>query len=70
MNEVREEIWHVLDSEIARHGNLTPHQMYEVVKKYETCVPRNKGLEGQGATSPSSQQKTSSQASNYNPDFH
>ena len=36
LNGVREEIWHVLDSEIARHGQLTPHQMYEVVKRYET----------------------------------
>ena len=33
LNEVREEIWHILDSEIARHSQLTPHQMYEVVKK-------------------------------------
>ena len=36
LNGVREEIWHVLDSKIARHGQLTPHQMYGVVKKYET----------------------------------
>ena len=28
LNGVREEIWHVLDSKIARHGQLTPHQMY------------------------------------------
>ena len=27
LNGVREEIWHVLDSEIARHGQLTPHQI-------------------------------------------
>ena len=32
LNGVREEIRHILDSEIARHGQLTPHQMYEVVK--------------------------------------
>ena len=36
LNGVREEIRHVLDSEIARHGQLTPHQMYKVVKRYET----------------------------------
>ena len=36
LNGVREEIWHILDSMIARHGQLTPHQMYEAVKKYET----------------------------------
>ena len=28
LNGVREEIRHVLDSEIARHGQLTLHQMY------------------------------------------
>ena len=27
LNGVREEIRHILDSEIARHGQLTPHQM-------------------------------------------
>ena len=42
LNGVREEIWHLLDSEIARHGQLTPHQMYEVVKRYETYIACNK----------------------------
>ena len=46
LNGVREEIWHVLDSEIARHGQLTLHQMYEVVKRYETYIAHNKCLEG------------------------
>ena len=35
LNGVREEIQHILDSKIARHGQLTLHQMYRVVKKYE-----------------------------------
>ena len=47
LNGVREEIQHVLDSEIARHGQLTPHQMYEAVKKYETYVAHNKCLKGE-----------------------
>ena len=34
------------DSDIARHGQLIPHQMYEVVKKYETYIAHNKRLEG------------------------
>ena len=46
LNGVREEIWHVLDSEIARHGQLTPHQMYEVVKRYETYVATTNTLKG------------------------
>ena len=41
LNGVREEIRHVLDSKIARHGRLTLHQMYEAVKKYETYVAHN-----------------------------
>ena len=44
LNRVKEEIQHVLDSKIARHGQLTPHQMYEAVKKYETYVGHSKCL--------------------------
>ena len=37
LNGVKEEIRHVLDSEMAkRNGHLTPQQMYEATKKYET----------------------------------
>ena len=60
----------MLDSQIVRHSHLTPHQMYEAVKKYETYVAHNKRLKGQGASLPKSQQKTSGQASNYKPHFH
>ena len=39
LNGVKEEIRHVLDSEMTkRNGHLTPQQMYEAVKKYETYV--------------------------------
>ena len=64
LNGVRQEIRHMLDSEIARRGPLTPHQMYEAVKKYETYMARNKRLEGQ-SSSPST-----GQTSNYKPRFH
>ena len=70
LNGVRQEIRHVLDSEIARRGPLTPHQMYEVVKKYETYVARNKRLEGQSSSPSTGQQKTAGQTSNYKPRFH
>ena len=46
LNGVREEIWHVLDSEIARHGQLTPHQMYRAVKRYEPTLPITNALKG------------------------
>ena len=70
LNGVREEIRHVLDSEIARRGRLTPHQMYEAVKKYETYVACNKRLEGWGASPPKGQSKAPNSASNYKPRFH
>ena len=39
LNGVQEEIRHILDSEVAKNGGkLTPQQMYEAVKKYETYV--------------------------------
>ena len=70
LNGVREEIWHVLDFEIARHGQLTPHQMYEVVKKYETYVAHNKCLEGKSASPHIGHQRTVAQTSGYKPRFH
>ena len=57
LNGVREEIRHILDSEIARHGQLTPHQMYKVVKKYETYVAHNKCLKGKSTSPHSGQQR-------------
>ena len=59
LNGVHEEIRHVLDSEIAKNGGkLTPQQMYEAVKRYETYVAHNKRLEGKGASPSTSQPKT------------
>ena len=70
LNGVREEIWHFLDSKIARHGQLTPHQMYEVVKRYETYVAHNKCLEGKSASPPVGHQRAAAQTSCYKPHFH
>ena len=70
LNGVREEIRHVLDSKIARYGQLTLHQMYEVVKKYKTYVARNKHLEGKSASPHSGQQRAAAQTSGYRPHFH
>ena len=70
LNGVREEIQHVLDSKIARHGRLTPHQMYEVVTKYETYVACNKCLEGKSASPHTNHQKAVPQTSGYKPRFY
>ena len=63
LNGVKEEIRHVLDSEMAkRYGHLTPQQMYEAVKKYETYVARNKRLDGKGTSTSAGQQKATGQS--------
>ena len=71
LNGVKEEIRHVLDSEMAkRDDHLTPQQMYEAVKKYETYVARNRRLDGKGISTPAGQQKATGQSSGYKPRFH
>ena len=71
LNGVNEEIRHVLDSEMAkRDGHLTPQQMYEAVKKYETYVARKRRLDGKGTSTPSGQPKAAGQPSGYKPRFH
>ena len=71
LNGVKEEIRHVLDSEMAkRDGRLTPQQMYEAVKKYETYVARNRRLDGKGTSTPAGQPKATGQPSGYKPRFH
>ena len=61
----------VLDSEVAKNGGkLTPQQMYEAIKKYETYVACNKRLGGKGASSSTSQQKGTGYTSFYWPWFH
>ena len=70
LNGVREEIWHILDSKIARHGQLTLHQMYEAVKRYETYVAHNKCLKGKSASPHIGHQRAVAQTSGYKPCFH
>ena len=71
LNGVQEEIRHILDSEIAKNGGkLTPQQMYEAVKRYETYVAHNKRLKCKGASSSSSQQKAAGHTLGYKPRFH
>ena len=70
LNGVREEIHHILDSEIARHGQLTLHQMYEVVKRYETYVTHSQHLEGKNASHHVSHQRAAAQTFGYKPCFH
>ena len=71
LNGVKEEIRHVLDSEMAkRDGHLTPQQMYEAVKRYGTYVARNKRLDRKGTATSPSPPKTTGQSLGYKPRFH
>ena len=71
LNGVQEEIRHILDSEIAKNGGkLTPQQMYEAVKRYETYVAHNKRLKGKGASTSTSQPKAAVHTLGYKPRFH
>ena len=70
LNGVREEIRHIPDSKIARHGQLTLHQMYEAVKKYEIYVAHNKCLKGKSTSPHSGHERAAAQASGYRPRFY
>ena len=71
LNGMKEEIRHVLDSEMdKRDGHLTPQQMYEAIKRYKTYVAWNKRLDGKGSSTSASQQKTTGQSSGYKSRFH
>ena len=71
LNGVQEEIRHVLDSKVVKNGGkLTPQQMYEAIKRYETYVACNKRLEGKGASSSTSQQRATGHTLGYRPQFH
>ena len=71
LNGEKEEIRHVLDSEMAKRDScLMPQQMYEAVKKYETYVARNRRLDGKGISTPAGQQKATGQSLGYKPRFH
>ena len=71
LNRVKEDIRHVLDSEMAKQdGHLTPQQMYKAVKRYETYMAQNKRPDGKGTSTSAGQQKTTGQPSGYKPRFH
>ena len=56
INGVQEEFRHVLNSKMARYGELTKEQMYNAVKRHEVYLGRTKHLRG-GATAPMTPQK-------------
>ena len=56
INGVQEEFRHVLNSKMARYGELTEEQMYNAVKRHEVYLGRTKHLRG-GATAPTTSQK-------------
>ena len=51
INGVQEEFRRVLNSEMARYGELTEEQMYNAVKKHEVYLARTKCVGGGGGSS-------------------
>ena len=51
LNGVNEEFWHVLDSEVAKYGELEPAQIYNAVKCHEAYLSHNKRLQNKGTYS-------------------
>ena len=51
LNGVNEEFWRVLDSEVAKYGELQPVQMYNAVKHHEAYLSWNKHLQNKGTYS-------------------
>ena len=64
INGVQEEFRHILNSEMARYGELTEEQMYNAVKRHEVYLGRTKHLGGGGTAPTTPQKSTTSQASN------
>ena len=71
INGVQEEFRHVLNSEMARYGELTEEQMYNAVKRHEVYLGRTKCLGGGGSTSTNPQKSTNPWASSnvFKPQF-
>ena len=70
LNGVNEEFWHVLDSEVAKYGELEPAQMYNTVKHHEAYLSQNKCLQNKGTYS--SQAKATQQTpwTTFKPRYH
>ena len=63
INGVQEEFRHILNSKMARYGELTKEQMYNAVKRHEVYLGRMKCLGG-GSTSTTPQKSTTPRTSN------
>ena len=64
INGVQEEFRHVLNSEMARYGELTEEQMYNAVKRHVVYLGRTKCLRGRGPASTTPQKSTTQWTSN------
>ena len=64
INGVQKEFRHILNSEMARYGELTEEQIYNAVKRHEVYLGRTKCLGGGGSTSTTPQKSTAPWASN------
>ena len=70
VNGVNEEFWHVLDSEVAKYGELEPVQMYNTVKCHEAYLSQNKHLQNKGSYSNQAKAPQQTPRTTLKPQYH
>ena len=70
LNGVNEEFWHVLDSEVAKYGELEPAQMYNAVKCHEAYLSQNKHLQNKGTYSNQAKVPQQTPQTTFKPRYH
>ena len=70
LNGANEEFWHVLDSEVAKYGELEPAQMYNTVKHHEVYLSRNKRLQNKGTYSNQAKALQQTPQTTFKPQYH
>ena len=70
LNRVNEEFQHVLDSEVAKYGELEPAQMYNAVKCHEAYLSQNKGLQNKGTYSNQAKAPQQTPQTTFKPQYH
>ena len=70
LNGVDEEFQHVLDSEVAKYGELEPAQMYNAVKHHEAYLSQNKCLQNKGTYSNQAKAPQQTPWTTFKPRYH
>ena len=70
LNGVNEEFRHILDSEVAKYGELEPAQMYNTVKHHKAYLSQNKHLQNKGTYSNQAKAPQQTPWTTFKPRYH